>query len=192
MESTDPGLTGLLKEGNKVAFENVFKTYFKSLHSYAFLIVKEDALAQEIVQHVFYKIWEKKDKLHIQNSLKAYLYKSVYHECMYEMKRKKYKAEYQAHILYHEKNAINKDNASAKLEHKELEKKLQKALSELPEQCLAIFHLSRFEGLKYNQIALQLGLSVKTVENQMGKALKRLRRSLVDFLPFLIYLLWHH
>jgi len=73
-----------------------------------------------------------------------------------------------------------------------LEKRLQKALSELPEQCLAIFHLNRFEALKYSQIAQQLGLSVKTVENQMGKALKRLRKSLADFLPFLICLLWHH
>jgi RNA polymerase sigma-70 factor, ECF subfamily len=80
------------------------------------------------------------------------------------------------------------NNAADKLKLKELEVKLDQALKELPEQCRTIFQLSRFEELKYMEIAGKLGISVKTVENQMGKALKLLRTKLKDFLPMLIFL----
>ena len=73
----------------------------------------------------------------------------------------------------------------------ELGKKFRDALNALPEQCRTIFQLSRFESMKYQEIALQLNISVKTVENQMGKALKRLRIKLADFLPLLIGILLH-
>jgi RNA polymerase sigma-70 factor (ECF subfamily) len=78
------------------------------------------------------------------------------------------------------------DSAAKKVLAGELEKKLRKALNELPEQCRIIFQLSRFEELRYREIAEKLGISVKTVENQMGKALKLLRVKLVDFLPLLL------
>ena len=78
------------------------------------------------------------------------------------------------------------DQASKKVTSGELEKKLHAALNELPEQCRTIFQLSRFNELKYREIADQLGISIKTVENQMGKALKLLRVKLVDFLPFIL------
>jgi RNA polymerase sigma-70 factor (ECF subfamily) len=74
---------------------------------------------------------------------------------------------------------------------KELEEKLRQAMNALPQQCRTIFQLSRFEGLKYQEIADQLGISIKTVENQMGKALKKLRVKLIDYLPiFLLALLY--
>jgi len=78
---------------------------------------------------------------------------------------------------------INSDNAEKKILLGDLESKLNQALSELPEQCRTIFQMSRFEELKYQEIADRMGLSVKTIDNQMGKALKRLRLKLVDFLP---------
>ena len=78
------------------------------------------------------------------------------------------------------------DNAEDKLAAEQLNDRLRNALRELPEQCRTIFQLSRFEDLKYREIAVQLGISEKTVENQMGKALKLLRMKLVDFLPFII------
>ena len=83
------------------------------------------------------------------------------------------------------------NNAAEKLRLKELEQRLEKALNELPEQCRTIFQMSRFEELKYAEIAGRLGLSVKTVENQMGKALKLLRTKLADFLPALLMLLFN-
>jgi RNA polymerase sigma-70 factor (ECF subfamily) len=80
------------------------------------------------------------------------------------------------------------DNVSKKLVMKELEEKLRDAMNALPQQCRTIFQMSRFDGLKYQEIAHQLGISVKTVENQMGKALKQLRIKLIDFLPVIVML----
>jgi RNA polymerase sigma-70 factor (ECF subfamily) len=80
-------------------------------------------------------------------------------------------------------------DASNQMIASELENDIQKAISELPPQCRTIFQMSRFEQLKYQQIADQLNISIKTVENQMGKALKVLRLKLVEYLPFLLSLL---
>jgi RNA polymerase sigma-70 factor (ECF subfamily) len=78
------------------------------------------------------------------------------------------------------------ENTSGKVLMRELKEKIQAAMNELPEQCRTIFQMSRFEGMKYQEIADEMGLSVKTVENQMGKALKLMRIKLVEFLPLVI------
>lgn len=166
-------------------FEQLFKEHFKSLYAYAFTILKNEAIAEETVQNVFYKVWEKKVPEHIQTSLKAYLYKAVYHESLNYLKHQKIKAKYQVHVM-HQTNNHNDQGASRKILVKELEEKLRQAMNALPQQCRTIFQLSRFEGLKYQEIADQLGISVKTVENQMGKALKQLRVKLIDYLPIFI------
>jgi len=190
VEFTDKGFLGLLQQGNELAFEKVFTTYYEALHAYAFTILGDTAMAEELVQEVFFRVWAKKDKLDIQSSLKSYLYKSVFNECMDHLKHRKHKAIHTSYVLHQAKTSSSGEDADRRAGLKDLEKKLQKALNDLPEQCRIIFQLSRFEGVKYQEIALQLGLSVKTVEAQMGKALKRLRISLAEFLPLLIFLLW--
>jgi RNA polymerase sigma-70 factor (ECF subfamily) len=134
-----------------------------------------------MVQNVFYKLWEKRDQVDIQTSLKAYLYKAVYHESLNYLKHEKVKSVHQAHAVHSIDQSS--DHSENKLMQTELETKIQKALNDLPEQCRTIFQLSRFEELKYREIADTLGLSIKTVENQMGKALKIMRSKLVEFLP---------
>ena len=190
MELTEQELVDLLKKGDADAFEKVFKTYFKNLHAYALYILKSPESAREVIQQVFYKIWEKRQSLHIHTSMKAYLYKSVYNECMLQLKKKKNQ---EASLSYMQKLDAGKlaQGASDKIETTDLEIRLQKALNELPEQCRTIFQLNRFEGLKYHEVASQMGLSIKTIENQMGKALKRLRIALAEFLPLIICLLCH-
>jgi RNA polymerase sigma-70 factor (ECF subfamily) len=96
------------------------------------------------------------------------------------LRRHKHAQKYQRHVLQH--TDAQAAPASGKAELKELEVKLQYALSQLPGQCRAIFQLSRFGGFKYREIAEQLGLSVKTVEAQISKALKHLRDQLTDYL----------
>lgn len=167
-------------------FETAFKEHFKGLHSYAYTIVKDDIMAEEMVQNVFFKLWKNKETLDINQSFTAYLYRSVYHESLNYIKHLKVKSAYRAHAARHMDN-IN--NATDRLKLKELEVQLDKALKELPEQCRTIFQMSRFEELKYMEIAGRLGISVKTVENQMGKALRILRTKLADFLPTIIFLL---
>ena len=186
-EFTDTELLGLLMEGDEMAFEQVFKSHFKALHAYALTILKDQEAAEEIVQSLFLRLWEKKESLGIQNSLKAYLYRSVYNDSLNYLKHQKVKQKYQNHMVYRMKNET--DNAANRVQLSELETQLQKALTQLPEQCRTIFQLSRFEELKYQEIADRLHLSVKTVENQMGKALKLLRLKLVDFLPLVLLML---
>lgn len=167
-----------------VAFEQLFKTHYKALHAYANVILKEEDLAEEIVQGMFLKFWEKRELLQVQSSIKAYLYKCIYNDCMNHLKHEKIKLKHQE-FTYHTMNT-HQEPASAKAELTELEHNLQGALNELPEQCRTIFQMSRFEELKYREIADQLGLSIKTVENQMGKALRVLRFKLADFLTLFI------
>ena len=177
-------VTATLGRTDEKVFEQVFKTHFKALHLYAYTILKDDAIAEEMVQNVFFKLWEKKEQLDIQTSLKAYLYKAVYHESLNYLKHQKVKSVHHAYAMHSTDHTSNL--AEKKLLQGELENKLQMAMNDLPEQCRTIFQLSRFEELKYREIADTLGLSVKTVENQMGKALKILRSKLVEFLPTII------
>lgn len=167
-------------------FEHLFKTHFRALHTYAYTIVREEMTAEEMVQNVFCKLWEKKQQITIQTSAKAYLYRAVYHECLNYLRHQKIKAAYQA---YATQSMEHNDSAAHKVSLRELEEKIGTALNDLPEQCRTIFQMSRFEDLKYREIAEQLGLSIKTVENQMGKALRLMRLKLVDFLPAFLLLL---
>lgn len=137
-------------------------------------------MAEEVVQQLFLKFWEKRELLQVGTSMKAYLYKGVYNDSLNLLKHQKVKLKYQDYTL-HTADHLS-DPASAKIELGELELKLREALNELPEQCRTIFQLSRFEELKYREIAEKLNISIKTVENQMGKALRLLRAKLADFL----------
>ena len=189
MEWSDRLSPVLVNAGNEELFEQVFKSHFKSLHAYAYTILRDASTAEEMVQEVFYNLWEKKDQIGIHTSLKAYLYRAVHNESMNHIRHQKVKAVYQRYTMQREKEYDEGTDPLQQMTGTELEKKFREALNALPEQCRTIFQLSRFESLKYQEIALQLNISVKTVENQMGKALKRLRIKLVDYLPLLIGIL---
>ena len=180
MDLQDDQLSVLLAKRDESAFEQVFKTHFKNLHAYAFTITRNEAEAEEIVQQVFFKLWERADSLSFSGSIASYLYRAVYNESLNHIKHLKVKTKHRMHVAYRMKNPS--EAIHEKVSDKELRAKLREALSELPEQCSIIFQLSRFEDLKYREIADKLDISVKTVENQMGKALKLLRIKLADFL----------
>jgi RNA polymerase sigma-70 factor (ECF subfamily) len=189
MELHDTGTPHLPTAENEWAFEQVFKTNFKGLHAYAYTIIREDAMAEEVVQNVFCRLWEKTGQLQVKESVTAYLYRAVYNESLNYLKHRKVKTAYQSYSKHHMNQSADEGGASKKLMLRDLEEKLGKALAELPQQCCTIFQMSRFEELKYQEIADKLGISIKTVENQMGKALRLLRLKLVDFLPVLLLLL---
>ncbi|GAA4317383.1 RNA polymerase sigma-70 factor [Compostibacter hankyongensis] len=185
MQPYDTDKAALPYENTEAAFEQVFKAHFKALHAYAFSILKDGDTAEEIVQQVFYRLWEGAGRLSIQGSVSAYLYRAVYHESLNYLKHQKVKATHATHVRHHA--AQHTENTAGGARLRELEEKLARALAELPEQCRTIFQMSRFEELRYREIAGKLGISVKTVENQMGKALRLLRLKLADFLPLLLF-----
>lgn len=173
---------------NDRAFEQLFKEQFKALHAYSYSMLRDEDAAEEIVQNMFMKLWEKRELLTIQTSVKAYLYRCVHNDSLNVIKHEKTKINYQNSAMYVMQDKFEK--ATEKLELKELEERISQALNDLPQQCRTIFQMSRFEELKYKEIADKLGLSIKTVENQMGKALKIMRLKLVDFLPIILLFLF--
>jgi len=175
----------LVNADSSVVFEQVFKDNFKNLHAYAMSIVKDESTGEEMVQNVFLKIWEKREQINIHQSVAAYLHKAVYYECLNHIKHTKVKATHQAHAA---RTGNEQETAADNATLKELQRQIDNALKDLPEQCRTIFQMSRYEELKYRMIADQLGISVKTVEGQMGKALRILRQKLADYLPILVIL----
>lgn len=169
-------------------FEQIFKAHFKGLHTYACTLIKDPVMGEEMVQSVFVRLWEKKEALEIRENIAGYLYRSVHNECLNYAKHRKVRLAYQSYVLRRH-DPHDQEKASEKITTGELERRLEAAILELPEQCRLIFRLSRSEELKYREIADKLGLSVKTVENQMGKALKLLRLKLADLLPFMVMVL---
>ncbi|RYG22248.1 MAG: RNA polymerase sigma-70 factor [Chitinophagaceae bacterium] len=165
-------------------FEVLFKLHYKALHAYAAVILKNEDDAEEIVQQLFLKFWEKRELLAVQTSLKAYLYKCVYHDSLNYLKHQKVKGKYEDYTQH----SMNTAYATGidQLEVNELQNQITLALNDLPEQCRTIFQMSRFDELKYREIADTLGLSIKTVENQMGKALRIMRLKLAEFLVLVV------
>jgi RNA polymerase sigma-70 factor (ECF subfamily) len=178
----------LLLQGDEATYERVYKQYFQSLYAYAYSIIEDVMQAEEIVQQLFLKIWEKKENIHIETSLQAYLYKSVYFQSLNYIKHLKVRNEHQKHTVFQMKQSPA-EQAGQQLDLKLLESRFRKALSDLPEQCRTVFQLSRFEELKYREIAGRLGISEKTVEHHMGKALRVLRTKLAEFLVSILLLL---
>lgn len=173
-----------LGEGSKEAFSQIFKAYYAPLLRYAFTILKQQDEAEDIVQQVFITLWEKRAQ-GIHTSIRSLLYKMVHNACLNRVKQLKVRTEYANEL----KLSNNDANVEGDVFINELDVKVNKAIDKLPEQCQRIFKMSRFEYKKYQEIADDLGISIKTVENQMGKALKIMREELKDYLPLVIILL---
>jgi RNA polymerase sigma-70 factor (ECF subfamily) len=177
-----------LKEGSESAFEMVFRTYYRPLCQYAYSFLNDRDEAEEVVQAAFINVWDKREQVEIQTSLKAYLYRIVRNSCLNVIKHEKVKKQHVAHEMVHGESTH--EGVTQSVISSELEERISIAMKALPEQCRLVFQLSRFEELKYAEIAGQLNISVKTVENQIGKALKIMREQLKDYLPlFLIFLM---
>lgn len=168
-------------------FEAVFKSYYAPLHAYANAILKDSEGAEEVVQTVFLRLWEKRLALRINVSIKSYLYKAVYYDALNYIKHQKVTQRHWDQTHY----ALTQQPASLSSqvlegEENELVGRIQQTLEALPEKCRMVFHLSRFEELRYAEIAERMGISLKTVEAHMSKALKTLRQELAEFLPVLL------
>ena len=178
-----------LKQNDEKAFEDLFKSYYQRLCTFAHSILHDVDEAEEIVQNVFLNVWEKRAAMQINISVQSYLYSAVRNACFNKIKHGKVRQ-----LYAQEQEAIATTNVPAShiTFENDLQKQIHEAIESLPEQCRIVFKLSRFEELKYAEIAEQLNISVKTVENQMGKALKVMRLKLKGYLVILILILSHY
>ncbi|MDH4090938.1 MAG: RNA polymerase sigma-70 factor [Cyclobacteriaceae bacterium] len=186
MELPVEQLLTALKAGDITAFEMLFRTYYQPLCNYAYTYLQDRDEAEEIVQSTFLNIWEKRTNLAIHTGVKPYLYAMVRNACLNVLKHEKIKLQHAAMEMAVADRSV--ESTTRTVMATELETRIHLAMDKLPEQCRLVFKLSRFEELKYGEIAEQLNISVKTVENQMGKALRIMREQLKDYLPLVIAL----
>lgn len=172
---------------DNTSFEKIFKEYFLSLSAFATKYTKDPDEAKDIVHQVFTNLWEKRENFHLDQSVRSYLYSAVQNRCLnYIRDRKKF---IQEEIPMSAEALTSYIDQSDFMEAEELRNTLYKALAELPEGSRNIFKMSRFEGKKYKDIADELGISIKTVETQMSKALKHLKHKLIKYVQYISMLL---
>lgn len=169
---------------NKQEFEKLFREYFKPLTAFAKKYLNDIDLAKEIVHEAFLKLWEKRTEVDTSKSVKSYLYTTVYNRSLnYIRDNKKFdRTEGKTELLERSENWDQTNHMIAA----EIEAKITQTLDSLPEKCRQIFVMSRYEEMKYKEIAEKLEISIKTVETQMSKALKALRNNLVEYMTVLL------
>ena len=169
-----------LQKGDEEAFAYVFKAFYPPLFNYAGRILRDEEQANDVVQDTFCRLYENRSNITIQISLKSYLFRSVYNNCIDLIRHKKVANSYvDAEMLdFYFSRIIQLPEAELKMLDEDISEAIRKAIGHLPERCRQIFCLSKLEGLSNKQIAEQLGISVKTVETQMTTAFTRLRKEL--------------
>jgi RNA polymerase sigma-70 factor, ECF subfamily len=180
-----------IKEGNQDAFEFVFLRYYGDLCSYAQSIIHHKESSEEIVQDVFVKLWELRETLDVNTSLKSYLYRTVHNFCLNKIDHWKVRDNYSKKVISeYNPDALqfvpfSDDYPIANLIVKELEEKIKDSISALPEHCRDIFLLIRMKGLSYQEAANKLNISVNTVKTQMHRAVIKLKEMLQEYLPII-------
>ncbi|WP_367388709.1 RNA polymerase sigma-70 factor [Lewinella sp. LCG006] len=171
-----------LNKGEEWALDNLFRAHYTYLCQAVFRIIGDRNLSEDLVQEVFYQLWRKRSSLNINQSLRAYLKKAAVNRTLNYIRDQR--------LIVDDESALPFDLASEqmgaieKLETEELQAQIEAAISDLPERCRLVFGLSRFEEMSNKEIAAHLEISVKTVENQMTKALRLLREKLSPYCTF--------
>ena len=164
----------------------LFRQEFKGLCFFAIQYVKDFETSREIVQDAFIRLWEKKETIDLSKPVKSYLSTSVRNKCLNWLRDNR---KFNKDILSMEKLLSDyRVEPQDKMVEADIRRNIQDAIRELPEKCREIFVMSRFENLKYQQIADKLDISVKTVETQMSKALQHMRVRLKEYIAIIIFL----
>jgi RNA polymerase sigma-70 factor (ECF subfamily) len=174
----DIEIIGGIRKGDIGQFETLFRSSYVSMVKYARTLIKDQDTAEEIVQDLFYRLWQDKEKIKIESSLNGYLFRAVHNRCLHHIEHLKVVERHAREIATETYESA--ESPSDVLQYKELQAKIARILERLPERCGKIFTMNRFEGLRYSEIAEKLSISVKTVEANMGKALKEFRKALAE------------
>ena len=182
MNNLNLKIGNILKKGDVEGFSRIFSEFHTSLYEYSRRYITDPDDAEDIVQNVFIKLWEKRETLVVHSSFKAYLHKMVTNSCLNSLKQQEVKNEYvqelKIRMLEEDNRRILEDADIGGLVETETINKLQIAIEELPDNCQKIFKMSRFSTMKNKEIAYDLNISVRTVETQIYRALKLLRNKL--------------
>lgn len=174
-----------LKEGDRVVFEQIFREYYPLLCNYARHYTPDKETAEEVVQDFFCKLWDKHQEIQVNTAIFSYLRKAVINHCLNHTR----KLDTERKFIDYGDNIEEVFGTNDHNSNSELSEHVSRALRELPEKRREIFELSRFEGLKYHEIAEKLNINIKTVETQMGRSLEFMRKYLKDFLVVILLIM---
>lgn len=169
-----------LNEGNEKIFDYLFHLHYSGLVVYAAKMVQTKSMAEDIVQDFFVKLWSNRQKLQINQSIKYYFFTAVRNKCIDHIRHQQLASKSEKELAHQTETYTNDHNF---LIESELRSYIDAAIAKLPPACREIFIMNRFEGLKPAEIAQIRGISVRTAETQIGKALKILRSELSNYLP---------
>jgi RNA polymerase sigma-70 factor (ECF subfamily) len=178
-----------MAEGDKEAFRFFFEKYYADLCNFVNIYLNDPAMAEDIVQDVYVYFWSQKEEIHIETSIKSYLLKASKNKSLNYLRNEKNR------LAIHEKLANESATSYEIPEDREDDFRkqaiIEKAVASLPKKCREIYILSKEKKLTYNEISKELSISTKTVENQMGIALKKLRELLKPYYDelFILFLM---
>jgi RNA polymerase sigma-70 factor (ECF subfamily) len=167
-----------LRKDDKNVLHELFELYYQPVCSAIFRYIKDKALVEDMAQNVFIRFWEKRHTIEVNSSFSAYLRRMAINEALAHLRKQKhYEEEFNPNMVTEVDRGVEQQYL-----HSELQQNVTDAINTLPPKCKIVFQLSRHEGLTYREIAERMEISVKTVENQMGKALRILREELKGYL----------
>ncbi|MBL4675694.1 MAG: RNA polymerase sigma-70 factor [Mucilaginibacter sp.] len=178
MQNDEKLLICKLREGNHNAFEYIFKSYYRVVTLFANRFINDISVSQEIAGDVFTIVWEKREQIDISIALKSYLFKMTQNRCLNYLKHKQIENLYVDYLQRREILNYQPADFEKAFYNKEIAAQIKAAVDTLPPQCKAVFTLSRYQHLKYKQIAVKLDISEKTVERHMSLAFEKLRQLL--------------
>lgn len=184
---SDEVLISMLKEGILSAFGELYNRYWKLLIIKAFHRLNSREDAEEVVQELFIKIWRRRQRIQLQFSFKTYIFAALRYEIMYFIAKQQYRKD---DVSIDDPDYIGfwaQEEEFHSLEMKELQQKVNVIVDSLPEKCRVIFKMSREEGMTAKNIADQLSLSPRTVETQIGKAIRVLKKHLKVLILIFLY-----
>ena len=170
-----------IRAGDSDAFDTVFRANYAALVGSAERILGRRDVAEEIVQDVMLELWRRRETLAVEDSLRGYLFRATRNRSLNHLRHGAIEKRAEPELAAN--RAESGSSAHAALVEEEIEVAVKRAVADLPARCREVFELSRVHGLRYSEIATTLGISVKTVEAQMGKALRLLRERLAQWLP---------
>lgn len=187
----DQELLTRIKHNDKKAFEYIFREYFPVLHEYANFYIGNSQLAEDIVQDIFLKIWDSRDRLAIHTSLRGYLFRSIHNNCIQYLRHKA--VEQNHHVIHQAKleeavlmSRLFFETGLTRLFESDIESLVDKAIDDLPGKTREIYVLSRHKYLKNSAIAKKFNVTEKSIEYHITRALESLRKYLKDYLPLIL------
>ena len=168
-----------LQKGNERAFNSIFKQYYKPLCQFSYSFIKDQDTAENLIQDVFTKLWEKRENITNIDNLLSYMMGMVRNQSIDFLRREKTNSK-----IYNKLQSKKSENTTEdQISKNEFEEKLLKSIINLPDRCRTAIEMSRFDGFSNKEIAQKMEISVKGVEALIGRSLKLLRSELQEFLP---------